>query len=197
MAAYGLGRHQVMGWIIAAILLVVSLLPRRRGLVAPRVIALTVVLSWFFVTVNKDLTSGAWISTQWYAPYLKWGITLGGPVCIWAWPDGSEAVILWPLRSTTISWLGAILDRSRRAGLSRPRLPKHHLVGGPISRYSLAARLARFVVRCGGRFSCRSQRVLWSRCQVSAIGRDRGSFHFACRGFRLPPRSAALWRCTR
>ncbi len=83
MIAYVLGRHMFVGFLAAVFFGLLVLLPKGRGRFNIRVLVATVLFSWLFISANRDLTSGAWISRQWFAPYLRWGILLGGPIGVW------------------------------------------------------------------------------------------------------------------
>ncbi len=83
MTGYVLGRHMFVGFAAAFVFGVLASLPKSLGRFNLRALAATVLFSWIFIVANRDLTSGAWISRQWFAPYLRWGILIGGPVGIW------------------------------------------------------------------------------------------------------------------
>lgn len=83
MIGYVLGRHMLVGFVGAVFFGVLVLLPQGTRRFNFRVLVATALFSWIFIVANRDLTSGAWISRQWFAPYLRWGILLGGPVGIW------------------------------------------------------------------------------------------------------------------
>ena len=100
---YGTGRHVLIGIIFGALGALVMAAPTRpKRWLDPRVLTGAAVIGALWDWSLRNLTEGPKISVHWIAPFLHWGLMIGGPLGIF--------VALRILRP----WIVAIADGSGR-----------------------------------------------------------------------------------
>lgn len=97
LIAHGLGRHLLLGAALGLIQAVLMLAPKRIGPFDGRVLAFTALFSTLFVYANWTLADGAKVSQQSWAPLLRWGLRIGGPIAIFVALVALRRLVVVPL----------------------------------------------------------------------------------------------------